>query len=70
MIRNDEERLKDLSPYVYSYWRDMSVKHGFLCIDKLIALSKAIKDAVLENIHFASPGSFAMLSQAQNVWFP
>ena len=70
VIRKVEERLKDIRPYIHSYWRDMSVKNGCLCIDERIAIPKAIKDAVLEDIHSTHPGSFAMLSLAQNIWWP
>ena len=62
VILNDEDRLKNISPYIHSYWRDMSVKHGCLCIDEKMAIPKALKDAGLEDIHSTQPGSFAMLS--------
>ena len=64
------DRLKEFSPYIYSYWRDLSVKHGCLCIDKRIAIPKAIKDAVLEDINSTHSGSFSMFSLAQNIWWP
>ena len=69
-IRNDPDRLQEISPYLFSYWRDLSVKHGCVCLDERIAIPKAIKDAVLEDIHSLHPGSFAMLSLAQNIWWP
>ena len=70
VIRNNAERLQEISPYLFSYWRDLSVKHGCVCLDERIAIPKSIKDAVLEDIHSTHPGSFAMLSLAQNIWWP
>ena len=70
VIRNDADRLQEISPYLFSYWRDLSVKHGCVCLDERIAIPKSIKDAVLEDIHSTHPGSFAMLSLAQNIWWP
>ena len=70
VIRNDADRLQEISPYLFSYWRDLSVKHGCVCLDERIAIPKTIKDAVLEDIHSTHPGSFAMLSLAQNIWWP
>ena len=67
VIRKDPDRLQEISPYLFSYWRDLSVKHGCVCLDERIAIPKAIKDAVLEDIHSTHPGSFAMLSLAQNI---
>ena len=70
VLRNDAERLQEISPYLFSYWRDLSVKHGCVCLDESIAIPKSIKNAVLEDIHSTHPGSFAMLSLAQNIWWP
>ena len=70
VLRIDEDRLKEISPYIYSYWREMSVKHGCLCIDERMAIFKALKDAVLEDFHSTHPGSSAMLQLAQNIWWP
>ena len=69
-IWNDPDRLQEISPYLFSYWWDLSVKHGCVCLDERIAIPKTIKDAALEDIHSTHPGSFAMLSIAQNVWWP
>ena len=70
VIRDDPDRLREISPYLFSYWRDLSVKHGCVCLDERIAIQKSIKDAVLEDIHSTHPGSFAMLSLAENIWWP
>ena len=70
VMRDDPDRLQEISPYLFSYWRDLSVKHGCVCLDERIAIPKSIKDPVLEDIHSTHPGSFAMLSLAQNIWWP
>ena len=70
VIRIDPARLQEISPFLFSYWRDLSVKHGCVCLVERIAIPKAIKDAVLEDIHSTHPGSFAILSLAQNIWWP
>ena len=70
VIRDDTDRLREISPYVFSYWRDLSVKHGCVCLDERIAIPKAIKDAVLEDIHSTHLGSFARFSLAQYIWWP
>ena len=70
VIRNDEERLKDISPSIPLYWRGMGIKHGCLCVNEQIVVQDSLKlvafmDAVTEDIHSTHPGSFAMLSLAQ-----
>ena len=70
VMRDDPDQLQEISPYLFSYWRDLSVKHGCVCLDERIAIPKSIKDAVLEDIYSTHPGSFAMLSLAQNIWWP
>ena len=69
VLRYDPDILKEISPYICSYRRDRSVKHGCIYLDERIAIPKAIKDAVLDDIHSTHPGSFALLSLAQNVWW-
>ena len=70
VIRDDPDRLREISPYTFSHWRDLSVKHGCVCLDERIAIPKAMKDGGLEDMHSTHPGSFAKLSLAQNIWWP
>ena len=46
----------------------MSLKHGFICLVERIAIPEAIK--VLEDNYSTHTGTFAMLSLAQNMWWP
>ena len=48
----------------------MSVKQGCLCIDKRIAILKAIKNALLAEVQSKHHGNFAILYLAQNIWWP
>ena len=34
VLRDDPDRLREISPYIFSYWRDLSVKHGCVCLDE------------------------------------
>ena len=63
MLQNDEDCLKEIS-YIHSYWSDMSVENGCICLDERIGVP--IKDALLGDIHSTHPGCFATLSSAQN----
>ena len=63
-------KIKIFEVATHVFLRNQIAKHGCLCIDESIAIPKAIKDAVLEDIHSTHPGSFAMLSLAQNIWWP
>ena len=33
MLTDNESRLKALNPYIHSYWRDLHVRSGCVCID-------------------------------------
>ena len=68
MLRNYEAPLNKITPYIHLYWRDMSVR--MRCLDKRIAISKAIMDAMVKDIHSEQPGSFAMVSLVKNVYWP
>ena len=32
IIRKDPHRLRKISPYIFLYWQDISVKHGCICV--------------------------------------
>ena len=36
VLRDDPDRLKEIRPYIFSYCRDLSVKHGCNCSDERI----------------------------------
>ena len=42
----DEERCERLLKCVHSYWKNLNVKNGFLCVDDKVAIPKAMKDAM------------------------
>ena len=70
IIRSDEDRLKALNPYLHSYWRDLHVSSGCVCMDEKVAIPNALKDALLEDLHASHPGSWGMICKAQHCWWP
>ena len=55
ILTENEDRCKQISPYIHSFWKDLHVKNG--CVDNRIALPHAIKDACIEAIHATHPGT-------------
>ena len=70
IIRGDEERLKAFNPYLHSYWRDLHVTGGCVCMDEKVAIPNALKDALIEDLHASHPGSWGMVCMAQHCWWP
>ena len=70
IIRGDEERLKALNPYLHSYWRDLHVTGGCVCLDEKVALLNALKDAFIKDLHASHPGSWGMVCMAHHCWWP
>ena len=58
ILTEKEDRCKQISPYIHSFWKDLRVKNGCVCIDDRIALPHAIKDAYVEAIHATHPGTW------------
>ena len=58
ILTENEDRCKQISPYIHSFWIDLHVKNGCVCIDNRIALPHAIKDAYVEAIHATQPGTW------------
>ena len=59
-----EDRCTQISPYIHSFWKDLHVKNGCVCIDERIANPNSIKDAYVEAIHATHPGSWGMTDMA------
>ena len=72
VIQDDEARCKDkeVSPDVHSFWKDLRVKSGSLCVDQRVAIPNSIKEAVLESMHMTHPSSWGMISLSQYAWRP
>ena len=68
--QDHEARCKEVSPYVHSFWKDLHVKSGCLCVDERVAIPNSNKDAVLESILMTHPGSWEMISIYQYAWWP
>ena len=70
VLQDDEARCKEVSTYIHSFWKDLHVKSGCLCVDQRVAIPISIKEAVLESIHMTHPGSWGMISLSQYAWWP
>ena len=57
VIKDNEDRCRQISPYILSFWKDLQVKNGCVCVDYRIAISNSIKDAYVEAIHATHHGS-------------
>ena len=56
VLTYDEDRCRQISHYIHSFWRDFHVKNGRVCIDDRIAITNSIKEAYVEAIHATDPG--------------
>ena len=70
ILTENEDRCKQISPYINSFWKDFHVKNGCVCIDDRIALPHAIKDAYVEAIHATHPRTWGMTDMATRAWWP
>ena len=70
ILTNKESRLKALNPYIDSYWRDLNVRSGCVCIEKKVAIPNFLRDALIEDIHSSHPGTWGMTCMATHSWRP
>ena len=70
ILKNDPQRCKEVNPYMYSYWRDLHVRSGCVCIDERVAIPHSIQDAVLQSLHLTHPGSRGMITLGQYAFRP
>ena len=69
-LQDDPQRCKEVNPYLFSYWRDLHVRSGCVCVDERVAIPHAIQDAVLESLHLTHPGSWGMITLGQYAFWP
>ena len=70
ILTENEDRCKQISPYIHSFWKDLLVKNGCVCVNDRIALPHAIKDAYVEAILATHPGTWGMTDMATHAWWP
>ena len=70
ILTDNEDRCRQISPYINSFWKNLHVKNGCVCIDDRIALPHAIKDAYVDAIHATHPGTWGMTEMATHAWWP
>ena len=70
ILQNNPQRCKEVNPYMFSYWRDLHVRSGCVCVDERVAISHSIQDAVLESLHLTHPGSWGMITLGQYAFWP
>ena len=70
VLPDNEDRCRQISPYIHSFWKDLHVKNGCVWIDDRIAIPNSIKDAYVEAIHATHPGSRGMTDMATHASWP
>ena len=69
VLTENEDSCKQISPYIHSFWKDLHVKNGCVCIDDKIGIPNLIKDAYVEAVHATHPGSWGMTDMATHAWW-
>ena len=70
ILTNNESRLKAINPYIHSYWRDLHVRSGCVCIDERVAIPNVLREALIDDIHSSHPGTWGMICMATHSWWP
>ena len=69
VITENEDRCRQIRPYIHSFWKDLHVKHRCLCVDDLIAIPNSIKDAYVEAIHATHRGNWGITDMVMHAWW-
>ena len=63
--QNGAQQCKKVKPYLFSYWRDLHVRSGCVCVDKRVAIPHSIHGTLLEGLNLTLPGSWGMITLGQ-----
>ena len=61
ILTNNESRQKAFNPYMHSYWREIHVCSGCVCIDEKVAIPNVLREALINDIHSSHPGTWGMI---------
>ena len=70
IFTNNESRPKALNPYIHSYWRDLHVRSGSVCVDEKVAIPNVLREALIDDIHASHPGTLGLICMATHWWWP
>ena len=70
ILTNNESRQKALNPYIHSYWRDLHVRSGCVCINEKVANPNVLREAPIDDIQSSHPGTWGMICMATHCWWP
>ena len=70
ILTNNESRLKAKNPYIHSYWRDLYVRSGCVCVDERVAIPNVLREALIDDILSSHPGTWGMICMATHCWWP
>ena len=68
ILTNNESRLKAINPYIHSYWRDLHVRSGCVCVDEKVAIPNVLREALLDDIHANNPVTWGMICMATHCY--
>ena len=57
ILTKNKSCLKELNPFIHSYWKNLHVRSGCVCIDKKVAIPNVLREALIDDIHASHPGT-------------
>ena len=70
ILTNNESRLKELNPYIHSYWRNLHVRYGCVCIYEKVAIPNVLREALIDDIHASHARTWGMICMALHCCWP
>ena len=70
ILTDNESRLKAINPYIHSYWRDVHVRSGCVCVAERVAIPNVLREALFDDIRSSHPGTWGMICMATHCWWP
>ena len=70
ILRDGENRLKQLNPYLHSSWRGLQANSGCFCMDENVAFPHGLKHSLIRDLHASQTGIWGIVCLAQHCWWP
>ena len=70
ILKKNAARLKEINPYIHSYWQDLHVRSGCVCIDEKVAISDVLRETLTDETHASHPDAWGMICIATHCCWP
>ena len=61
ILTSNKSSLQEVNPYIHSFWRDLHVLFGCVCVFEKVPIPNVLREALFDDIYASHPGTWGMI---------